>query len=178
MRTAIVASALSLAASSAHAQLAPEPSADQPVLAPSPPPVLRSVRELEAAIGRQLDFAELERRREVLLTRRRNWEVPLAVSAVGAASLIAGGVVFYRAWNPSCDIENDDCNYSTVGDRAGLVMMPLGAALVIVGTPLFAVRLSRARRLARVERALERLRAAPVVVPTPSGAALTWGARF
>lgn len=157
MRIAILAAALALGASIARAQLpsTPDPTVDRPLV-----------------------LGALEQRRELLLARRRHWQVPLVVSALGAVSLIAGGIVFYRAWNPSCDIEGDDCNYSTRGDRAGLVMMPLGAAHVIVGTPLFAVRLSRTRRLARVERALARLRSAPLVVPAPSGAALTWSTRF
>lgn len=143
---------------------------------PAPPSTL--VRAQEAVLSREHELTRLETRRALLLSRRRHWQVPLGVAGVGVAALITGGVVFHWAWNPRCDLEDDDCTFSSAGDRAGLVLMPLGAAITLVATPLFAVRMARTGKLRRVEAALERLRAAPMPVLLPSGAALAWGTRF
>ncbi len=92
------------------------------------------------------ELVELQLRADLLRASNRNWEIPLAIAALGACALIAGGVLFQQAW------ARDE--YSVPMDRAGLVLMPTGAAIVLAATPIAIVRLARAFRLRRVERAL------------------------
>jgi len=104
----------------------------------------------------------LSLQRELLWESNRRWLAPAIVLGVGAASLVVGGIVFATAWGSSSIVCNDtgcadDDGYSVVRDRTGLIMMPTGAALVLVSTPFVIIRLSRAMRLKRTERTLELL---------------------
>lgn len=104
--------------------------------------------------------ARLSLKRELLWQSNRRWLAPAIALGVGAASLVVGGIVFARAWSSNaCNDAGcaDDDEYSVAGDRAGLVMMPTGAVLVLVSTPFVIIRLSRAMRLKRTERTLELL---------------------
>lgn len=69
-------------------------------------------------------------------------------------TLLVVGIVFARAWNASDE-------YSVAGDRAGLVLMPLGALLTLIGAPMLGVRTSRDVRLRRAERALRAVESLP-----------------
>ncbi|MDB4974037.1 MAG: hypothetical protein JWN48_2378 [Myxococcaceae bacterium] len=117
-------------------------------------------------IARSQELMRYSLRRERLLGANRNYTLPAITLGLGVASLVVGGVVFARAWhtaNLDCDAswESHGCaeggDYNRTEDRAGLVMMPLGAVLILVSTPLLIVRLSRQMRLQRTERYLEQL---------------------
>ena len=104
--------------------------------------------------------------RERLLSQNRDYRGPAVVLGVGVASLITGAVVFSLAWRtnyPVCEWgegstfceDNDDFNRR--GDLTGLIMMPLGAALILVSGPILARRLGRHNRLRSAERYLDQL---------------------
>jgi len=104
----------------------------------------------------------LSLRRDLLWQSNRRWQAPAIVLGVGAASLVVGGIVFASAWSTPSPVCNDtscvqDGDYSVPKDRTGLIMMPTGAALVLVSAPILAVRLSRVMRLKRIEQTLELL---------------------
>jgi hypothetical protein len=82
------------------------------------------------------------------------------------ASLITGAVVFSLAWrttspvcewNQSSSLCEESDSFNRRGDLTGLIMMPLGAALILVSGPILARRLSRDSRLRSAERYLDQL---------------------
>lgn len=146
------ASEASVPAAPSAAQLAPPVGAPSPGLVRiyQPEPVRLDAetllrREIALHAARGLRLAESNRR----------YLPPVLTAALGATAMVVGGILFYQAWNVHLDEDEDDI--SMAKDTAGLVLMPVGAAVVITSTCVFAIRLSRARRLARVKRVLTRL---------------------
>jgi len=121
------------------------------------------------------EVARLDAYRAHLLASNRRWQPPLMAAATGAAALIAGGVVFWRAWSPDgCPGVDGGCDtFNPRMDLAGLVLMPTGALITMVSTGFFAVRAGRASRLARAERALRRLGVGPALSTTSAGLTLS-----
>jgi hypothetical protein len=119
-------------------------------LAPSPPVAFVPPPDPWEEYIRAQQIVQLRVKADVLRVSNRSLLAPGVVLGIGVASLLVGGIVFARAWNASED-------YSVAGDRAGLVMMPVGAALTVSAVPVLAVRLARTLRLQRVEHALRML---------------------
>jgi hypothetical protein len=94
-----------------------------------------------------------------LADRNRNYLPGVISFGVGALAMIVGGVLLQQAFNAHYDWEAYEPNRAMA--RAAGTLLPIGAVLVITGTCLFAVRFSRARRLARIKEALEQLGVSP-----------------
>lgn len=109
-------------------------------------------------------IVRLNERRELLLAANRKWKVPAIVMGIGVSTLVIGGLVFHRAWNQPEDCYNGWCesDFNERMDVTGLVMMPVGAAIVLASAVPLIVRVARTKRLRRVEARLEQLRFAPV----------------
>lgn len=112
-------------------------------------------------VARAQEVLKLTMNREELLERNRAYVWPALGMGLGAATLGLGGSLYALAWVDALTYcRNGDCStsgYYPRRERAGLVLMPLGAALILVNTPMFAIRLGRARRLERTTRRLRRL---------------------
>ena len=152
---------VALACSSVSAQLTPVDPAAAPVVgsdavppparvAAPPAPPRASMDDAWLEYVRAQELVRLRVQVDLLRESRRELLLPAIVLGAGVASLVVGGIVFASAWRGPED-------HSVVGDRAGLVMMPVGAALTLIGGPWLAVRLSRSLRLQRAERALRAL---------------------
>jgi len=135
-----------------------------PSAAPEPAPPARMPSAAEIAYAQEVLHTQLQRER--LLSQNRDYRGPAVVLGLGVASLITGAVVFSLAWrtdDPVCEWDQsssfceDDDDFNQRGDRAGLIMMPLGAALILVSGPILARRLGRHNRLRSAERYLDQL---------------------
>jgi len=107
-----------------------------------------------------------------LRPRNRRWQAPAVLAGLGASAMVAGGIVFARAWGSTCYATSCGDGYSQAKERTGLVLLPTGAALVLIAMPMFAVRLARGVRLKRAE-ALQRLALSPTVTPVARGLTAT-----
>jgi hypothetical protein len=146
---------------------APAPVAEAPVVRASataePAPQARTPSAAEIAYAQEVLHTQLQRER--LRSLNHDYRGPAVVLGLGVASLITGAIVFARAWRtdyPVCEWsqtsfceESDDFNRR--GDLTGLIMMPLGAALILVSGPILARRLGRHNRLRSAERYLDQL---------------------
>jgi hypothetical protein len=146
----VICSAASVSAQEAPAQ----PATSVPVV-PAASVAVPSVQEIALA----QEVLRLRVHQNQLLASNRRWEVPAIGLGVGVSSLVIGGIVFATAWSDTgyCYSSYGTCegdDYNVARDRTGLVMMPLGAALVIASVPMLIVRVVRHKKLKRVERAL------------------------
>lgn len=87
----------------------------------------------------------------------RRWRPAALGLTLGLASIIAGSVTFARAWGMSYDDCNDCDGYNQTMDRAGLVLIPVGAMLTLVSAPLLIIRVARTRRVHLIEQTIVRL---------------------
>lgn len=139
------------------APLPPAPVTEPPAPVPPPvapvaatPPVAKAVEAPPAAPAKPAfaaDRAANEERVLKLQKSNRRWGKPLVWMTLGLTALVAGALLY-----DTCD---EDC--STADDAkkiTGAVLMPFGALTLAIATPMFAIRLSRARRLKRAERSL------------------------
>lgn len=85
---------------------------------------------------------------EELSLRRNSLAAGWGVMGSGLVLFVVGTVVFARAY----DADTGELNRA--GDIAGLVLMPIGAVLTLVGVGILASRGRRRRKLARLERLL------------------------
>lgn len=146
---------------------APAPVAEAPAVRPSttkPAPQARMPSAAEIAYAQEVLHTQLQRER--LLSQNRDYRGPAVVLGLGVASLLTGAVVFSLAWRttyPVCEWDQstsfceDSDDFNRRGDLTGLIMMPLGAALILVSGPILARRLGRHNRLRSAERYLDQL---------------------
>jgi hypothetical protein len=128
-----------------HAERAP------PAPSAAPPPIAAPPYDSWAEYIRAQEIVHLRVRADLLHQSSRRLLPPGVLLGLGITSLIVGGIVFASAWS------GYEEEYSVAKDRAGLIMMPVGAVLTIAAVPVFAVHLARTLRLQRVERALHAL---------------------
>lgn len=148
-------------APSPNASLPTPGAAVEPHVVPVPGPLTGFALPSPSAeeIARAQEIIHLRVRRQDLLASNRRWQVPAVGLGLGVSSLVIGGIVFATAWgyNDSCagsDYSCGDFEYRRSRDVTGLIMMPLGAALVLTSVPMLIVRVVRHNRLKRVERSL------------------------
>jgi hypothetical protein len=128
-----------------------------------------------AEVARAHEVLRLSMRREDLLDKNRNYVVlPAIAAAVGVATVVVGGVVFARAWSEkttTCSAYacSTSGGYNETMDLTGMAMMTVGGHLIALGATIFGIRLSRARRLERISRQLERLGERVALAPSRTG---------
>lgn len=107
--------------------------------------------------------------RDLLLSRNRRWQVPAVGIGVGVASIVVGAVVFISSQHVGDPLSS--CGSCSDGDfdkapfGVGVGLLTLGSLLVVVGLPMFAVRLGRELRLRTLERRLGYLATSISLVP-------------
>jgi hypothetical protein len=147
---------------------APAPVAEAPVVRPSATaePARQAPMPSAAEIAYAQEVLHTQLQRERLLSLNRDYRGPAVALGLGVASLITGAVVFSLAWRttyPVCEWDQsssfceDSDDFNRRADLTGLIMMPLGAALILVSGPILARRLSRHNRLRSAERYLDQL---------------------
>jgi hypothetical protein len=129
----------------------------------SPPAAPLDIEDPFRADERVRLYDQLEAQR---LTNRR-WQVPAVGQAVGIASILSGALVLILSGTriAGCSYADEDgsgsdrCPQGTnvTMERAALVLMPVGGALMLINTPLLIVRALRAGRMVQTEAAIRRL---------------------
>jgi hypothetical protein len=133
---------------------------------------------LQMQLFRAYELARLYDQRDALRATNRRWQVPAVGLSLGVASILTGATMMMLRNAPgacSCydyvcsDGCSDGVNWAM--DRAGMVMLPVGGALVLINTPLLIVRAVRSRRLHATEATIRRLGGELSLLPllTPRG---------
>lgn len=136
-------------------QTAPPASASAPPPPSSPPaPAAYATPAPEIASARQYEINALMEKRGKLMVSRRDYIGPAIGMGVSLTAFVVGAVVFARAWSDTYDYYGGYDDYNVAKDRAGLILMPVGAAGLVVSTTMTIIRVSRTRRLGRVDQRL------------------------
>lgn len=164
----------------------PAPIPPVPVAAPTPapasPPAANAVGIAHADYFRAQELVRLESQRQQLRASNRRWQVPALGLGLGIVSIFVGVGALIASWNSSCYQTEWEysCEENTAAWRAGVALLTIGPVLTLVSTPMLIIRASRASRLKRLERTIQRLGGTLSLAPTfsPSSAGFAVRAAF
>jgi hypothetical protein len=153
-----------------------DPARDVAVPAPAPPATTQPVA-VPADSDRLRQLARLYSKLERQRSGNSRWQVPLIGLVLGSLTLVTGGMLYVDSMSNlgdlPCDEDNQPCGYNDRKLGAGIVMMMIGPALMLVSAPMLIVRGTRASRMRATETAIRRLGGQVSLAPSfgPRGAA-------